>query len=376
MQKVTNHESGLYVGKAARWSDYERAYFMQAKLQGGARAWHNRLDQFDLTWEEWKAKLIQAFPREHDFARLLREMMGRVFVEDRQGESSKVVRQAARAASTAIRCYNCQEFGTHLSKNCPKPKAERCHVCSGVGQDKYHCPRKDGANRVGASGTQVNKAGPKKFQNIIRRDIPDTLGDLAITPTLVTLKGFAGGVTVKGEVVIPVVIDGVELVVKALIADCDLSGADLLLGQPALAIPDVQLTVQGGKAVLSRIETVQEFISRITLVDDDLIAKITKRVLALQDLVVQPGESADILVVVEGAHMGERCWIPARRYENGGAIVATGNHMLDGGTSGVVRVSNVGTCAVKWATGQVIARATMVGPTLLMKQSRNGRLLQ
>ncbi|KAJ4439147.1 hypothetical protein ANN_15104 [Periplaneta americana] len=37
------------LGCICDWSDYERAYFMQAKLRGGAKAWYNHLDDYDLS---------------------------------------------------------------------------------------------------------------------------------------------------------------------------------------------------------------------------------------------------------------------------------------------------------------------------------------
>ncbi|XP_069671231.1 uncharacterized protein [Periplaneta americana] len=32
-----------------------------------------------------------------------------------------------------VRCFNCQELGTHLSWNCPKPKVLRCMPCGQTG---------------------------------------------------------------------------------------------------------------------------------------------------------------------------------------------------------------------------------------------------
>ncbi|GJQ87289.1 hypothetical protein Trydic_g2706 [Trypoxylus dichotomus] len=34
-----------------------------------------------------------------------------------------------QAAGEGRQCYNCQEYGTHLSLDCPKPQMERCKRC-------------------------------------------------------------------------------------------------------------------------------------------------------------------------------------------------------------------------------------------------------
>lgn len=39
------------LGEIHGWSHYERAYFMQINLAGAARAWFNRLDDYNLSWE-------------------------------------------------------------------------------------------------------------------------------------------------------------------------------------------------------------------------------------------------------------------------------------------------------------------------------------
>ncbi|KAJ8909727.1 hypothetical protein NQ315_014378 [Exocentrus adspersus] len=59
------------------WTSYEWASIAQAKLVGAARRWFHQLDDFDLSWEQWKEKLRAAFPRRRDFADMLQEMMYR-----------------------------------------------------------------------------------------------------------------------------------------------------------------------------------------------------------------------------------------------------------------------------------------------------------
>ncbi|CAG9767291.1 unnamed protein product [Ceutorhynchus assimilis] len=200
-------------------------------------------------------------------------------------------------------------------------------------------------------------------QNIIRRECFETLGDYQINPSSIVLKGFGGAMcTVKGEVTLPLTVDKV---VRALIADCELAGADILLGQPALATEGVVLTVHDGKAQLTSTEKekAEDFIPNITLGDDETEAQVTEKVLALEDVTVSPGEESDILIVVEGLYQGEKGY-----GERNGAVVAIGNHVLEGGRSDGLKVRNLGHRLVQWKTGQVVARAVKMSVAIPKKQ--------
>ncbi|KAJ8910136.1 hypothetical protein NQ315_016105, partial [Exocentrus adspersus] len=58
---------------------------------------------------------------------------------------SPVMGEAKRPAMDAprrFRCYNGQEYGTHLSRDCPKPRQERCSYCGKEGHFFERCPRR------------------------------------------------------------------------------------------------------------------------------------------------------------------------------------------------------------------------------------------
>ncbi|KAK9728670.1 Zinc knuckle [Popillia japonica] len=65
------------LGEIYGWSPYERAYFAQGQLKGAARKWFNYLDDYGLTWEQWKAELKKAFPRREDYDVQLEELVAR-----------------------------------------------------------------------------------------------------------------------------------------------------------------------------------------------------------------------------------------------------------------------------------------------------------
>ncbi|KAG6452699.1 hypothetical protein O3G_MSEX007747 [Manduca sexta] len=59
------------------WTDTIKSYFMQSRLTGMAKVWHSSLQHYDMTWEEWKKQLLEAFPRNIDFVESLREMLAK-----------------------------------------------------------------------------------------------------------------------------------------------------------------------------------------------------------------------------------------------------------------------------------------------------------
>ncbi|KAJ8910567.1 hypothetical protein NQ315_008952 [Exocentrus adspersus] len=65
------------LGVVHGWTNYERATLAQAKLTGAARRWFFQLEDYDFTWEQWKAKLRAAFPRRREFANMLEELVNR-----------------------------------------------------------------------------------------------------------------------------------------------------------------------------------------------------------------------------------------------------------------------------------------------------------
>ncbi|KAH1002036.1 hypothetical protein HUJ05_006711 [Dendroctonus ponderosae] len=286
------------LGEIHGWSAYERAYFMQAKWQGPARAWFKRLDDYNLEWNEWRLALAKAFQRQHDYASLLKEMLARKKVGNEliahyyypklgliercrivgaQTVSCLIdglpqgIRENARAfggktvpgprtmhypevleagpsgvharpsavrarlgTPTSIRCYNCQQFGDHLRRDCPKPKAKLCWLSSEAALVRLiDSPNAYKKAAVAQNGVKIKVSidtGSKR--NILTRGSVESLGELKISDTHQVLRAFGRGVGMTmGETKIPITIDDVSIEVNALIAECDLSGADLLLAQ-------------------------------------------------------------------------------------------------------------------------------------------------
>lgn len=65
------------LGEIYGWDDAKRAYYMQARLDGSARKWYNRLENYDHSWEQWQDLLSRTFPRSFEFSEMLEELASR-----------------------------------------------------------------------------------------------------------------------------------------------------------------------------------------------------------------------------------------------------------------------------------------------------------
>ncbi|XP_049694518.2 uncharacterized protein LOC126054168 [Helicoverpa armigera] len=65
------------LGDVYGWDHTDRTFIMQLRLRGSAREWYDDLEDYDLTWDEWKEMLRTAFPRSTDYVDKLERMLGR-----------------------------------------------------------------------------------------------------------------------------------------------------------------------------------------------------------------------------------------------------------------------------------------------------------
>ena len=59
------------------WPETATTHYATAKLKGLARTWYESLTTLNYTWEEWKARIIEAFPTTLNYAEALSEMLKR-----------------------------------------------------------------------------------------------------------------------------------------------------------------------------------------------------------------------------------------------------------------------------------------------------------
>lgn len=65
------------LGSIHNWTEPIKSYFMQSRLGGMAKVWHASLQNYEMSWKEWKQQLSDAFPRKTDYVELLREMLNK-----------------------------------------------------------------------------------------------------------------------------------------------------------------------------------------------------------------------------------------------------------------------------------------------------------
>lgn len=296
--------------------------------------------------------------------------------------SSRAV--AARASGSIkpkmkVVCYNCQEEGEHFSRDCPKPRMERCRTCRKEGHMAVDCPevRKEAApaakrvSLVSITSGQYKKVAltPEGAKVRVYLDTGAersliTLGcirrlGLAMKPNHTCLRGFGGFVTnALGEVEIRLTVDGVDLEVKALVTSYELAGAEVFLGQPVWAAQGVALVVRGGRATLYKNETVEEVFRNLTLADTtDAESELPKCVIRVaENMTVCAGEVRPIWVEAEDVGAMEMILFEERAFSENGATLV----IYEGGIVGTdyndILVMNTGTKDIHLKAGRVLMR--------------------
>jgi hypothetical protein len=62
-------------GDVFGWDDKARIFCMANKLRGNAKSWYNNQDNLNLSWKQWKTKLIEAFPPQQGVFDKLKELV-------------------------------------------------------------------------------------------------------------------------------------------------------------------------------------------------------------------------------------------------------------------------------------------------------------
>lgn len=97
------------LGDIYAWNNKDRQFIMQLRLRGSARDWYEDLEDYNLTWDQWKTALQTAFPRSTDFVDKLEQMLARS-KEDSESmtkyyhEKLSLLRKCKIGGSDAISC--------------------------------------------------------------------------------------------------------------------------------------------------------------------------------------------------------------------------------------------------------------------------------
>lgn len=148
---------------------------------------------------------------------------------------------------------------------------------------------------------------------------------LQVREEVTFLQGFGGGVKAAHCTSnFQLAIDGIELNVKALVTLCDISDADLILGQPAIGESGVTMVVHEGLARFLRSsdggekspelrETLETVLNSVTLEG----ANTRRRAVLSQDVAVAPGVMEMVGVIIEGAQPGEEVYLEHKVFGDG-----------------------------------------------------------
>ncbi|XP_018569072.1 uncharacterized protein LOC108909267 [Anoplophora glabripennis] len=83
-----------------------------------------------------------------------RRMASRMQVPERQ---ASIPQQGTSTARGLKRCYNCQRFTDHVSRDCPRPAADRCRSCGKVGHKASNCLKRRVQGGSGNGATRPAK---------------------------------------------------------------------------------------------------------------------------------------------------------------------------------------------------------------------------
>ena len=231
-------------------------------------------------------------------------------------------------------------------------KTHKVNLISSKGDDSY---RKVARGQNGEFIMVYLDTGSE--YNIVTQQCIERLSGCKVRPTIAILRGFGGGlVPGTAEATFCVNVEGVELQIDAVVVDHDLSGVDLIIGQPALQ-GNVVLQVREGRVSLSRPE---DLIQAIQLDEGDLTDEERRYpVRMVSDMTIHPGSQSMVPVQVDGpAKMGELV-VLALRHEECGTWVAIPTTVIGQGEDRTLEVSNLGNRPVTWKAGHVVARASL-----------------
>ncbi|XP_041982146.1 uncharacterized protein LOC121735391 [Aricia agestis] len=175
--------------------------------------------------------------------------------------------------------------------------------------------------------------------------------NLEISPTSTVLKGFSGGfVTSQGEVTFELEVDAIPLKCTAHLANVDMQGINLLIGQPVINGNGMSLVISNGTATLKQEEDI-DFTKHINTIQE----RERFPVICAEDECLQPGTSIIKVKIVGNGDTNDVVTTP-RHFELQGVSYSLPATLLRG-ADGYMKVVNTGTSNITWRQGEVLTRA-------------------
>lgn len=277
--------------------------------------------------------------------------------------------------SVSVECYRCGKKG-HISKDCRLKGSLRCYSCNRYGHKKDDCRfrnQKSTSVQSSSDSKQVKLIDMKKANttylkqcyigpelarayvdtgsqvNIIAADYVKKYG-LSTYRSSNMLKGFGGGtVSADLEVKFVLKIDQIEMETSAVVADADMSGVDLIVGQPIVNEEGVIFVVNSDKCQL--LNEVTTTLGKITLTVDEPRPKVVLE----SDVCLAPNTTTMVHVKLLDVKDDVEVLMNSQHYQLGDSLIRVPGVVCKGLESRIP-VTNTGREMVTWKKGKLIGR--------------------
>lgn len=441
------------------WTENIRSYYMQSRLGGMAKLWHSSLQNYDLTWDQWKQELLKAFPCTLDYAEFLRDMLARRKIQNEsmaqyyfqknamltkleiagekavaciidglpsflkaparagnykapselyscflavmeesknksvafrpRGElqeytghragTSKPVDTRSKDLRNTMRCYRCNDPG-HTIRRCPmnlnRPICTHCGKIGHKYDDCWHIKQSKPADTSAKPTTSVNmvsnEVNDTYFTNIKVNGVPMTayldsgakinvastevsrrLG-LPLMPCEMLIGGFGGGITKAiGCHEVKINIENISFDTTLVITNCPMQKAQIILGQPIINDPKVNVTINGNTLKIE--EANIDPIFNILSINDIHIEEDRILVHCANDVVIPPLSAMLIDVDLSNVNSSGDVFVEARTRHCESRNYCIPSTLLSG-SNGFINVRNNSQFPLLLNQGELLAR--------------------
>lgn len=282
----------------------------------------------------------------------------------------------ARKEKGVVNCFLCHEPG-HIVRSCPKNgSVSKCGVCGKLGHKDEQCFKR----QINHVTIQVNESYFKKISingveliayldtgaqvNLISSSSILKLG-FDMQPFDVFISGFGGKpFRARGKITTKLMIDGLEVVTDFVVTDVSLNRADVFLGQPILNDEKYELSVCGTSVTLKpSVKETQEVIDINTINTVQRPEKIN--LLCTKETIVPPRTGLLVQVRSNTELDKETLLFVDTSCCSYGSIEYSISSFVQNYPIQTIIVNNYGSQPVKFAEGQVVARAMVTDEVLV-----------
>lgn len=287
----------------------------------------------------------------------------------------------ARDPKKTVTCFLCNETG-HTVRRCPKnSNRPSCTHCGKIGHKSEDCWSRlvkpdTGANNSSTSinlisaevndtyYTEVNVNGIKLLGyldsgakiNVARPEISHMLG-IPLLPSTSLIRGFTGNVThAKGFHRVQMTINDIPIETDLVIADFPLEKAQIIIGQPIINDPRLQIVIHGTNLSIQKAkQEIVEPVFNILAIEDIHVPEKRVPIHCSSDVVIPPHSTAPVRVIMPSADLSQDIFVEGRTRHCTVRNFQISSTLLNG-QSGVLCISNDSSDALLLNQGELLAR--------------------